>query len=207
MPHIYASMTWVIIGSGNGLSPIWCQAITWTNVNFLSIDPSGTNFSEILIKTHNFSFMKMHLKMSSVKWQPFCPGRDELTECALAYYSERARSEHLFLHVYLIFHTYCSIYPFKIVFPLKLSLHVLWMRTYQIARFLWPTWGPPGSCRSQMGPMLATGTLLSGTLCWYLQAALIARLCWIQQSAANTWPNTIQLVLNSIDTPLTNPIL
>ena len=26
-----------------------------------------------------------------------------------------------------------------------------------------PTWGPPGSCRPQMGPMLAPWTLLSGT--------------------------------------------
>ena len=25
----------------------------------------------------------------------------------------------------------------------------------QIARFMWPTWGPSGSCRSQMGPMMA----------------------------------------------------
>ena len=23
----------------------------------------------------------------------------------------------------------------------------------QIARFMWPTWGPPGSCRPQVGPM------------------------------------------------------
>ena len=25
-------------------------------------------------------------------------------------------------------------------------------KTYQIARFTWPTWGPPGSCRPQVGP-------------------------------------------------------
>ena len=35
--------------------------------------------------------------------------------------------------------------------------------TPQIARFMGPTWGPPGSCRPQMGPMLAPWTLLSGT--------------------------------------------
>ena len=34
----------------------------------------------------------------------------------------------------------------------------------QIARFMGPTWGPPGSCRPQMGPMLAPWTLLSGEL-------------------------------------------
>ena len=29
----------------------------------------------------------------------------------------------------------------------------------QIAKFMGPTWGPPGSCRPQMGPMLAPWTL------------------------------------------------
>ena len=32
----------------------------------------------------------------------------------------------------------------------------------QIAKFKGPTWGPPGSCRPQMGPTLAPWTLLSG---------------------------------------------
>ena len=32
----------------------------------------------------------------------------------------------------------------------------------QIAKFMGPTWVPPGSCRPQMGPMLAPWTLLSG---------------------------------------------
>ena len=31
-----------------------------------------------------------------------------------------------------------------------------------MAKFMGPTWGSPGSCRSQMGPMLAPRTLLSG---------------------------------------------
>ena len=35
-------------------------------------------------------------------------------------------------------------------------------RTSQIARFMGPTWGPPGSCRPQMGHMLAPGILLLG---------------------------------------------
>ena len=32
----------------------------------------------------------------------------------------------------------------------------------QRAKFMGPTWGPPGSCRPQMGPMLAPWNLLSG---------------------------------------------
>ena len=32
----------------------------------------------------------------------------------------------------------------------------------QIAKFMASTWAPPGSCRPQMGPMLAPWTLLSG---------------------------------------------
>ena len=36
----------------------------------------------------------------------------------------------------------------------------------QIARFMGPTWGPSGDDRTQVGPMLVTWTLLSGTLVW-----------------------------------------
>ena len=61
-----------IIDSDNGLVPGWCQAIIWTNAGVLLIGPLGTNFSEILIEIHTFSFKKMHLKMLSGKWRPFC---------------------------------------------------------------------------------------------------------------------------------------
>ena len=43
----------------------------------------------------------------------------------------------------------------------------IWHRefiTLQIARFMGPTWSPPGSCLPQLGPMLAPWTLLSGTV-------------------------------------------
>ena len=43
------------------------------------IQTLGTNFSEILIRIQTFSFEKMHLKMSSAKWHPFCPGLNVLT--------------------------------------------------------------------------------------------------------------------------------
>ena len=66
------------IGSDNDLSPGRRQAIIWTNVGILLIGPLGTNFSEILITIHTFSFKKMHLKMSSGKCRPFCLGLNEL---------------------------------------------------------------------------------------------------------------------------------
>ena len=61
-----------IIGSDNGLSPGRRQAIIWTNAGTLFIGPLGTNLSEILIGMQAFSFKKIHLKMSSAKWRPFC---------------------------------------------------------------------------------------------------------------------------------------
>ena len=67
-----------IIGSDNGLSPGRRQAIIWTNAGILLIGPLETNFREILIEIHTFSFKKMHLNMSSGKWQPFCFGRNVL---------------------------------------------------------------------------------------------------------------------------------
>ena len=68
-----------IIASDNGLSPSQCQAIIWTNAAILLIRHLRTNFSEILIEIHIFSFKKMHLKMSSVKRRPFCVGLIVLT--------------------------------------------------------------------------------------------------------------------------------
>ena len=66
------------IVSDNGLSPGRRQAIIWTSAGILLIGPLGTNFSEILIEIYTFSFKKMHLKMSSGKWPPFCLGLNVL---------------------------------------------------------------------------------------------------------------------------------
>ena len=68
-----------IIGSDNGLSPDRRQTIIWTNAEILKIRTLGTNFNEILIKIHIFSFTNIHLKMSSGKWRPFCLGLNVLT--------------------------------------------------------------------------------------------------------------------------------
>ena len=63
-----------VIASDNGLSPERRQAIIWTNAGILLIGPLGTNFSEISIEIQTFLFKKMHLKISSAKWRPFCLG-------------------------------------------------------------------------------------------------------------------------------------
>ena len=52
----------------------------------------------------------------------------------------------------------------------KFGNKLLWLanstadgRSTQIARFMWPTWGPPGSCRPQVGPILPPWALPSGS--------------------------------------------
>ena len=75
-----------IIGSDNDLSPGRRQAITWTNAGILLIVPWGTNFSDISIVIHIFSFKKMHLKMSSGNWQPFCLGLKVLSQVSACHY-------------------------------------------------------------------------------------------------------------------------
>ena len=72
-----------IIGPDNGLSPGRRQAIIWTSAGILLIGPLGTNFSEILIAILTFSVKKMHLKMSSGNWGPFCLGLNELIQWSL----------------------------------------------------------------------------------------------------------------------------
>ena len=69
--------------SDNSLSPGRRQAIISTNAGILLIWTLGPNFSEILIEIHTFSFTKMHLKMSSRKWQTFCLSLNVLTHLPL----------------------------------------------------------------------------------------------------------------------------
>ena len=57
------------------------------------------------------------------------------------------------------------------------------------ARFMGPTWGPSGADRTQVGPMLAPWTLLSGMI--------PACMTWLRfQNSAYTWHN---MLLNDID--------
>ena len=53
-----------IVGSDYGLSPGRRQAIIRTNDGMLLIGTLGTNFKEIFIEIHEFSFTNLHLKMS-----------------------------------------------------------------------------------------------------------------------------------------------
>ena len=64
-----------IIGLDNGLSPSHYLNQCWNIVNWTF----RNKLHEILIKVHTFSFKKMHLKMSSGRCWPFCPGLNELT--------------------------------------------------------------------------------------------------------------------------------
>ena len=68
----YMHRNLTIIDSDKGLLPGWHQAIIWTNAGILLIGPLATNF--ILMEMLIFSFKKMHLKVSSGEWRPFCVG-------------------------------------------------------------------------------------------------------------------------------------
>ena len=95
------------MGSDNGLSPGRRQAIIWTNAGLLLIGPLGTNFSEILIGIQTFSFMKMHLKMSSAKWLSFCLGLNVLI---VALWSLFSVSCQLFIVLVLQYETLILLY-------------------------------------------------------------------------------------------------
>ena len=77
MTHICVSEL-TIIGSDDGLSPDRRQVYIWTSAWILLISPLGTNFSRIIFECYTFSFMKMHLKMSSGKWRPLRHGLNVL---------------------------------------------------------------------------------------------------------------------------------
>ena len=114
-----------IIGSDNGLSPGRRQAIIWTNDGILLIGPLGTNFNEISIGIQTFSFKKMHFKMSSAKWRPFCLGLNVLKiyvkiSLKLELSVSVASSPFLFIFGTLILHPICiliySLFPSLYIF-------------------------------------------------------------------------------------------
>ena len=65
---------WQNIGSGNGLAPIWCQAITWTNVDLLSIGLWGTNSVKLNPKYNHFHSRNCIWICQSTKQLPFWSG-------------------------------------------------------------------------------------------------------------------------------------
>ena len=61
-----------IIGSDNGFSPGWRQAIIWTNTGIFLIGPLETNFSDIfirIIKENAFENVVCEMIL-------FCPGQN-----------------------------------------------------------------------------------------------------------------------------------
>ena len=75
----------------------------------------------------------------------------------------------------------------------------------QIMKFMGPIWGPPGSCRPQMGPMLAPWTLLSGKsfllealfslYCRYIVAVVDLLMQWYHIHGQGFSRNCVDLIL------------
>ena len=81
--RIYASVNWVIIGSGNGLSPVWRQAITWTNAGLLSVGLLGKKSVNFESEFYYFHSRKCIWKCLLAKWRPSCLGFNVLKIMAL----------------------------------------------------------------------------------------------------------------------------
>ena len=62
-----ASGILVSIGSGNGLSPVKHQAITWSHADPLLTTSLGTNFSEIWVKYKDFFFQNHAFEIVACK--------------------------------------------------------------------------------------------------------------------------------------------
>ena len=68
--YLYICVTKLsIIGSNNGLSPVRCQAIIWTNAGILLIEPLGTNWSIFIDEN---AFQNVICEMASILSRPQC---------------------------------------------------------------------------------------------------------------------------------------
>ena len=88
----------------------------------------------------------------------------------------RSADGNFLLSVWCLSNVLCTACQYTNCFQLVSSLNITWFGitlyciqhsntrviTSLIARFMGPTWGPPGSCRPQVGPILAPWTLPSG---------------------------------------------
>ena len=103
--HICVSRL-TVTGSDDGLSPGRRQSIIWTNAGILLIQTLGTNFSEMLGKTHSFSFRKMHLKMSFAKGRLFSLGLNVLSLLAKCWWFGSNLASYLQFHYWAILACY-----------------------------------------------------------------------------------------------------
>ena len=82
----------VNIGSGNGLSTNWWQAITWSwaNADLSSMEHlRAVDLSRIFITIQMFPLIKMHFKMSSAKWWPFSSGVNVIKNATMVFPLEK----------------------------------------------------------------------------------------------------------------------
>ena len=98
-----ASVHWVIIGSGNGLLPVWQKAFTWIISAILLIRPWWTYFNEILFEIQISSIKKflivvcnnnnkktikrLHFKLSYVRNRLFYSGLYIVSDCSCVLFS------------------------------------------------------------------------------------------------------------------------
>ena len=71
--RLNVSVNCAIISSDKGFFPNRQQTIIWTNAGFFFIAIIGPyeTFSEILMKSQQFSSKKLSMKMTSTKWLPY----------------------------------------------------------------------------------------------------------------------------------------
>ena len=85
---------------------------------------------------------------------------------------------------------------------------IITRQSSQIARLTWLTWGPPGSFRPKVGPMLAPWTLLSGLFCCtgYVTRVMLTlssiSMSIIILADSGSLPNTVQKILRMPGDPV-----
>ena len=166
---------------------VWCQR-AWstliqimvchlplpeTVLTYCQLDPRSKNFSEIWIKIRrfSFSFSKMNLKILSTECPSFCLG---VIQCVKIPYQK-----------FSLLIGWLQFYQSWASRPVIMSHY----ESTQIAKFMGPTWGPPGSCRPQMGPMLAPWILLSGQWLIHCTVYILMCVCMFNHVTMNLWKN------------------
>ena len=143
----------------------YCQLDSWEHISM-----------KFESEFYHFNSRKCNRKCHLPKWQPFCPGGDELTAwwCLLYVWIHKLQEvSRLLTSVNLLISGMASGCPVgqhydRAVSRLHLSHSRSPVKATLIVRFMGPTWGLPGADKTQVGLMWATWTLLSGY--WFLSS-------------------------------------
>ena len=155
-----ASYIWINIGTGNGLLPDGIKPLPETLLTYFQLDQQEQTAVRHENTTQDFSFQRMHMKLSSAKCQPFCSDINVLNAKEI---------------VYAIYGFYCQpilscVFHHTQSFPCDVIMYVTFV-IFDLDKHLLTHWG-----REKMATILQT--IFSNAFSWIFNFEFWIKFLW-----------------------------